>query len=139
GGRLAIEADGATLGAGEARGRPGARPGAFVRLAVSDTGCGMTDEVRAKVFEPFFTTKEVGQGTGLGLAMVYGIVQQHRGWVECQSAVGRGTCFQMFFPRTTAAPAAAEPAPAAPPAAAPPGPDTPAGVLLVDDEEILRN
>jgi CheY-like chemotaxis protein len=96
----------------------------------------MTDEVRAKVFEPFFTTKEVGQGTGLGLAMVYGIVQQHRGWVECQSAPGCGTRFDVFLPR-------AEPAPTPAPAEAAPVADAPAvrgnaTILLADDEEMLR-
>src|SRR5207249_6073077 len=73
-------------------------PGGFVRLSVSDTGVGMTAEVRNRVFEPFFTTKDVGQGTGLGLAVVYGVAQAHGGWVECHSEPGRGSRFDVYLP-----------------------------------------
>ncbi len=71
----------------------------FVRVSVSDTGVGMNDDVRAKIFEPFFTTKDVGQGTGLGLAVVYGVAQAHGGWVECTSSPGAGSRFDVYLPQ----------------------------------------
>ncbi|MGO8701218.1 MAG: PAS domain S-box protein [Limisphaerales bacterium] len=98
GGRLILETRGVEIEAPTEVSHAEARPGRFVCLSVTDTGCGMDEAVLAKIFVPFFTTKEVGKGTGLGLATVYGIVKQHQGWIEVESELGQGSCFRVYFP-----------------------------------------
>jgi signal transduction histidine kinase len=98
GGKLTIKSTAANVTPETARNNPEARPGSFVCLTISDTGCGIEPKVLNHLFEPFFTTKEVGKGTGLGLATVYGIVKQHQGWIQVRSEVGVGTTFEIFFP-----------------------------------------
>jgi two-component system, cell cycle sensor histidine kinase and response regulator CckA len=134
GGRLTIETADAELDATFVAQHPGARPGPHVMLAVSDTGSGMSPEVQARAFEPFFTTKEVGKGTGLGLAMVYGIVKQHSGYVFVESEVGRGSRFRIYLPRTDAM-AESQPEPSAASVESLRGTET---ILLVEDEAEVR-
>lgn len=98
GGQLTLETGGRTLDEAQAQMIPGSNPGRFVRLAVSDTGCGIAPENLARICEPFFTTKEPGKGTGLGLATVFGIVKRHNGWLRVQSEIGKGTTIEVFFP-----------------------------------------
>ncbi|RJP17925.1 MAG: response regulator, partial [Deltaproteobacteria bacterium] len=133
GGQLRIETANAVLDDAYCDAHPDARPGRYVRLSVSDTGHGMTDEVRAQIFEPFFTTKPKGSGTGLGLSMTYGAVKQVGGSIEVLSEPGKGTTVRIFLPRE-------EPGPEPEPGTGPPqkplgGTET---VLLVEDEEVLR-
>ena len=98
GGRVAITTNLCELTDEQVRLHPGAGAGKFASIRVSDTGAGMAPEVIERIFEPFFTTKEVGKGTGLGLATVYGIITEHQGWIEVESRVGVGTAFEMFLP-----------------------------------------
>jgi len=98
GGALSIELRNVSLGADETSAWPWARPGRFVKLSIADTGVGMSKEALARLFEPFFTTKSVGKGSGLGLSVVQGIVQQHGGFVHVYSEVEIGTTFSLYFP-----------------------------------------
>ncbi len=131
GGRLTLSTRNLTFTGEDVRLHPDARVGAFVCLALADSGKGMSDEVRAHVFEPFFTTKEPGRGTGLGLAMAYGIIKQHEGWIHVYSQVGLGTTFKLYLPALVAQGAAAPT----------PQPRNLAGVrvLLVEDEDGVRD
>ncbi len=98
GGQIALELANVTVDEAVAA-RPQVRPGNFVRLSFHDTGSGIAPELLPRIFEPFFTTKDVGKGTGLGLATVHGIVEQHHGWIEVESQPGNGTTFHIHLPR----------------------------------------
>jgi PAS domain S-box-containing protein len=132
GGRLTIGTANVEFDAVSSGRRAEARPGKFVCLSVADTGCGMDEATLNQVFQPFFTTKEVGKGTGLGLATVFGIVKQHQGWIEVESEVGVGSVFRVFLPARDALPSAQRSSVAKP---------SPGGreiILMVEDNEALR-
>jgi PAS domain S-box-containing protein len=133
GGQLTIETSIIDLDETSAAQYPTAQPGSFVCLGVTDTGCGIPHETLPRIFEPFFTTKDVGKGTGLGLATVFGIVQQHGGWINVSSEVGRGTAFRIYIPRLNT-PARKENVPSSL-SALPGGSET---ILLAEDEPALR-
>jgi PAS domain S-box-containing protein len=133
GGKLIIETRQVVLDGGCTEEYAEIRPGAYVQLSVTDTGIGMDQRTQARIFEPFFTTKDQGQGTGLGLATVYGIVKQSGGHIRVSSEPGQGTTFKVYLPLL---PDQAEKAPALPETA-----DLPSGretVLLVEDEDSVR-
>ncbi|MDC4203241.1 MAG: PAS domain S-box protein [Candidatus Manganitrophus sp.] len=112
---------------------PNAKRGRYVRLTVSDNGSGIDEAIRHRIFEPFFTTKEIGRGTGLGLSAVYGIVAEHQGWIELQSAKEEGTTFRIYFPQTEQSPLSSQTLSSE--RLATEGGKT---ILLVDDEEAIR-
>jgi CheY-like chemotaxis protein len=119
------------MDAGEAAQNPGLKAGSYLRLTVSDTGQGIPPELTQKIFDPFFTTKKMEEGTGMGLAVVHGIIKAHYGAVTVQSKVGKGTEFQIYLPRVEASELVGV------------GPEAPAvengqeRLLFVDDEEWL--
>jgi two-component system, cell cycle sensor histidine kinase and response regulator CckA len=135
GGKLTIETGNVELDRKYATEHFGATPGPHVMLAVTDTGSGMDKATQARMFEPFFTTKEQGKGTGLGLATVFGIVQQSGGNVWVYSEPGKGTTFKVYLPRADPALAAEARASSMPPAGMTGGSET---ILLVEDEERVR-
>ncbi len=134
-GKITIETGNVSLSADYCADHPGYSSGEYVMLAVSDDGCGMDAETRGHLFEPFFTTKEMGKGTGLGLATVYGIVKQNNGFINVYSEPGQGTSFKIYLPRhTEKAEAMPKPRQALAPAPAAGG-ET---ILMVEDEPSLR-
>jgi CheY-like chemotaxis protein len=132
GGTLTLETSNVRLDERYAAAHPDTEPGEYVMLAVSDTGVGMTREVRSHLFEPFFTTKELGRGTGLGLPMVFGAVTQNQGRIEVYSEPGHGTTFKIYLPRVN---------PDATPRISPPLGTLPHGsetIVVVEDEDAIR-
>jgi PAS domain S-box-containing protein len=134
GGKISIATSMTDLDATRAR-TLGCEPGPYVLLAVADTGTGMDEKTKARIFEPFFTTKEVGKGTGLGLANVFGIVKQSKGAIAVDSALGRGTTFNVYFPANRTAPTRHSHSELS--LVAPSG--APRTVLVVEDNEHLRS
>src|SRR3954447_7590848 len=132
GGKLTVEVRNVSLGEADIDVNGETRPGDYVMVAVTDTGCGMSAEVAGRAFEPFFTTKEVGKGTGLGLSMVYGFAQQSGGSMQIRSEPGHGTAVRLFFPRVATPQASA---------ARSTGPAKPTGsetILVVEDDDMVR-
>ena len=133
GGRLSIHGSQTEVHADNQTAGSKARSGTFACITIQDEGCGIAPELVPHLFEPFFTTKDVGKGTGLGLASVYGVIKQHAGWIEVASAPGHGATFKVFLPTEAAPPVPRRLPP--PPAPLPEGKET---ILLVEDERALR-
>ena len=133
GGRLTVEITNAALDESYARATRDVTPGQYVMLAVTDTGEGMAEEVRARVFEPFFTTKGDGKGTGLGLSMVYGFVKQSQGHIQIYSEVGQGTTVKIYLPRSRQAEQVVQPMLEPTPVS-----DSSRTILVVEDEGAVR-
>jgi len=133
-GKITLETSNVVLDEAYCADHLGFIPGDYVLLAVSDSGRGMDRETLKNIFEPFFTTKKTGEGTGLGLATIYGIVKQNRGFINAYSELGRGSTFKIYLPRHAEAGVCASP---------PEDPPAPAGrgetVLVVEDEEAIGN
>jgi PAS domain S-box-containing protein len=137
GGAIRLDTRLALVDEAHAREHLEARPGDFLCLTVSDTGCGMTGEVLNRIFDPFYTTKEIGKGTGLGLSTVHAIVEQHQGWIEVETQIGRGSAFKVYFPVSPQASASASSADSG--ASAVPVAGAGEVVLVVEDEAIVRS
>jgi PAS domain S-box-containing protein len=133
GGKLTVATENTVLDEEYFRAYPEAKPGEYVLLKVTDTGQGMDKETLERIFEPFYTTKEVGKGTGLGLAMAYGIVKTHKGFILCHSEYGRGTTFEIYLPATAQQKEMVGPKELEFPLKS--GTET---ILVVDDEESIR-
>lgn len=133
GGALYIETENVDLDEAYARPRSDVTPGRYVLVTVRDTGSGMTDDVKHRIFEPFFTTKGVGKGTGLGMAVVHGVVKQSGGHIEIESAPGRGTAFKIYLPQSDEKDRGEKPVSTVHSAAA--GSET---ILLVEDDSAVR-
>lgn len=134
GGKLTLALENVSINGNYCEVHPWARAGQYVLLRVSDTGCGMDQTTLGRIFDPFFTTKAIGKGTGLGLAMVYGIVQQHEGFVHVYSEPGRGSTFKIYLPVSERR--AEEVGPQLAPANQGPGGGT---LLLVEDDAAVRD
>jgi two-component system, cell cycle sensor histidine kinase and response regulator CckA len=135
GGAISISIGPEQIGDEDNHSDPSVRPGAYVMLSVRDNGSGIPPEIRSKIFDPFFTTKDVGKGSGLGLATVYGIVKQHQGWIEVQSEVGHGATFRIFLPRVERVVKSAVAVAGPPQLKAQVGKER---ILLVEDEPALK-
>ena len=135
GGEIRVETEVVTLTEPQRREHPELQTERFVRLSIADEGVGISQEQRKHIFEPFFSTKEVGQGTGLGLATVYAIIEQHEGFLEVDSTPGRGTTFHTYLPLSDSPPDTPQPLPQPLPLPLP-GQGL---LLLVEDEDIVRD